>query len=108
MDVKSPAPTLWGSWQERIRALHHLPALVRIVWQSGPPVVAGVLSCRTVAALIPVAMLAVAKKILDGVQVHTAGKPLPEHFWWVVGAECALAAWCKSLKKGSVPARRNQ
>jgi ATP-binding cassette, subfamily B, bacterial len=92
MDVKSPTPTLRGSWQERIRALHHLPALVRIVWRSGPPVVAGVLSCRLVAALIPVAMLAVSKKILDGVQVRTAGHPLPEHFWWLVGAECALAA----------------
>jgi ATP-binding cassette, subfamily B, bacterial len=74
-----------------MRALHHVPALVRIVWQSGPPVVGGVLGCRLVAALIPVSMLAVSKRILDGVQVHTAGHPLPTHFWWLVGAECALA-----------------
>ena len=45
-----------------------------------------------IAALIPVSMLAVSKRILDGVQVHTAGQPLPANFWWLVGAECALAA----------------
>jgi ATP-binding cassette, subfamily B, bacterial len=50
------------------------------------------LSCRLVAALLPVAMLAVSKRILDGVQIHTAGKALPPYFWWLVGAECALAA----------------
>ena len=92
MSAESPTRTLWTSWQERIRALHHVPSLVRIVWQSGPPVVCGMLSCRLVAALLPVAMLAVSKRILDGVQIHTAGKPLPPFFWWLVGAECGLAA----------------
>lgn len=37
-------------------------------------------------------MLGVSKRILDGVQVHSSGHPLPPHFWWMVGAECALAA----------------
>ncbi|MEI9974322.1 MAG: hypothetical protein WDO73_21105 [Ignavibacteriota bacterium] len=92
MSEKAPTLSLWASWQERIRALHHVPALVRIVWHSGPPVVCGVLSCRLIAALIPVAMLGVSKRILDGVQVHSSGHPLPPHFWWMVGAECALAA----------------
>ena len=93
MSVTTPSLTLWASWQERLRALRHVPALVRIVWQSGPPVVCGVMSCRLIAALIPVAMLGVAKKILDAVQLHSTGHPLPPHFWWLVGAECALAAF---------------
>ena len=92
MASKGTTLTLRASWHERMRALHHVPALIKIVWQSGPQVVSGVLSCRMVAALIPVAMLAVSKKILDGVQAHATGSPLPEHFWWLVGAECALAA----------------
>ncbi len=92
MSVHSPTLSLWASWQERIRALHHVPTLVGIVWRSGPPVVCGVLSCRLVAALLPVAMLAVSKKILDGVQLHSTGHLLPMYFWWLVGAECALAA----------------
>jgi ATP-binding cassette subfamily B protein len=92
MNVKSPTLTLWGSWQERIRALHHIPSLIGIVWHSGPPVVCGVFLCRLVAALIPLAMLTVSKNILDAVQAHYAGHALPPQFWALVGAEAGLAA----------------
>jgi ATP-binding cassette, subfamily B, bacterial len=90
--VKSPKASQWGRWRERIRALQHVPSLVKIVWQSGPPVVCGGLLCRLAAALIPLAMLTVSKKILDAVQAHYSGQPLAPHFWGLVGAECALAA----------------
>ena len=83
---------MWGSWQERIRALRHIPALVRIVWGSGPSVVCGLLFFRLFAALVPLAMLTVSKQILDAVQAHYGGHPLPSSFWWLVGAEFALAA----------------
>jgi len=92
MNVTSPTSTPRGSWQERFRALHHIPSLIRIVWGAGRAVVCGVLVFRLVAALIPLAMLAVAKKILDAVQAHYSGQALPVHFWWLVGAEFALAA----------------
>jgi ATP-binding cassette subfamily B protein len=91
-EVKSPALSLWASWQERLRALHHIPSLVGIIWHSGPPVVCGVFVCRLVAALIPLAMLTVSKRILDAVQAHYAGHALPPLFWELVGAEAALAA----------------
>lgn len=81
-----------ATWRERLRALRHLPSLVRIVWSSGPAVVCGVFACRLTAALMPVAMLAVSKKILDGVQVHFTGQPLPPHFWNLVGLEFVFAA----------------
>jgi ATP-binding cassette subfamily B protein len=42
--------------------------------------------------MIPLAMLSVSKKILDSIQAHFGGHPLPSHFWWLVGAEFALAA----------------
>jgi ATP-binding cassette, subfamily B, bacterial len=93
--VKPSAPSqssLFASWQERIRALHNVPELIRIVWQSGPSVVCGVFLCRLVAALIPLAMLSVSKSILDGVQAHYSGRPLPAHFWVLVAAEFVLAA----------------
>ncbi len=90
--VSNPTLTLRGSWEQRLRALRHIPALMRIVWQSGPPVICGVLSCRLVAALIPVAMLTVSKKILDAVQAHYGGRALPPDFWWLVAAEFGLAA----------------
>jgi len=78
--------------RERLRALRNIPPLARIVWQSGPAVVSGGLAGRVVSALIPLAMLSVSKRILDAVQLHTAGHPLPPPFWYLVAAEAALAA----------------
>lgn len=49
--------------------------------------------CRIIAALMPVAMLAVSKRILDGIQHHASGAPLPGNFWILVGTEFALAAF---------------
>ncbi len=77
----------------RLRALQHIPSLMGIVWHSGPPVICGILTFRLMAALIPLAMLTVSKKILDAVQSHYAGAPLAPHFWWLVWAEFALAAF---------------
>ena len=92
MNMEPSATPVSSNWHERVRALRHVSSLIRIVWRSGPPVVCGVLGCRLGAALIPLALLAVSKRILDGVQAHYGGHPLPSHFWVVVGVECLLAA----------------
>jgi ATP-binding cassette subfamily B protein len=84
--------SLWDAWRERIRALDNLPPLIKIVWRSGPGVVSGGLTCRLLGALIPIAMLAVSKRILDAVQAKFSGGPLPWDFWWLVAAEFGLAA----------------
>ena len=84
--------TFSGAWRERLQALRNVPPLARIVWQSGPGVVSAGLATRIVTALIPLAMLAVSKRILDAIQAHFAGRPLPPYFWYLVGAEAALAA----------------
>ena len=83
--------TFWGSWRERIRALSNIPPLLSLVWNSGRGVVTGGAVCRVLAALIPISMLGVAKKILDAVQSHFAGQPLPPSFWYLVAAEFGLA-----------------
>ena len=92
MHAMSLKSTLWSSWRERIHALRHIPALIRIVWGSGPRVVCGVLLFRLIAALIPLGILSVSKLILDAVQAHYGGHPLPHFFWWLVAGEFALAA----------------
>ncbi len=74
-----------------MHALRNIPPLARIVWESGRGVVVGGLVCRVASALIPLAMLAVSKRILDAVQAHTQGQPLPPSFWYLVGGEAALA-----------------
>jgi ATP-binding cassette, subfamily B, bacterial len=86
------AATFLSTWRERIAALRNLPPLVGIVWHSGPAVVTGSLSFRCISALIPISMLGVSKLILDNVQAHLSGRPLAPNFWWLVGAEFALAA----------------
>jgi ATP-binding cassette, subfamily B, bacterial len=84
--------TFWGGWRERIRALRNVPALLRIVWESGSAVVSAGFVCRILGALVPLAMLWISKQILDGVQARFNGNPLPENFWVLVGAEAVLAA----------------
>jgi ATP-binding cassette subfamily B protein len=81
----------WHGWRERARALRNVPALMRIVWESGRVVVAAGWGFRILGALVPIAMLSVAKLIFDAIQVRTGGGPLPDHFWWLVGLECLLA-----------------
>lgn len=90
MSEGKPA-TFWGSWRERGRALRNIPALLRLVWASGPGVVGAALGFRIVGALIPFAMLAVTKQILDGVETKSKGGLLPDHFWGLVALECGLA-----------------
>lgn len=81
-----------NSWRERIRALRNIPPLLAMVWRAGPAVVGGGLACRIAASLIPIAMLGVSKRILDSVQAHYGGHPLPADFWYWVAAEFGLAA----------------
>ena len=76
---------------ERIRALKNIPPLLSIVWDSGPRVVSASMLCRLMGALIPLSMLAVSKQILDAVQAHSNGQPLPAGFWYLVAAEFGLA-----------------
>ena len=68
-----------------------MPLVLRLAWESGPGVVTAGLACRLVGALMPVAMLAVAKMILDAVQVRATTGALRDDFWWLVGLECGLA-----------------
>ncbi len=91
----------WSGWEERLEALRNVPPFLRIVWDSGPTVIAGGLAFRTAAALVPISLLAITKRILDAVQAHTAGRPLPTNFWWLVGAEFAVAALAAMLGRGS-------
>src|SRR6516162_6690747 len=81
------------TWSDRLSALGNIPPLFRIVWKAAPKVVASSLACRVVAALMPVAMLAVTKVIIDSIyQLSSAHKALPETFWWLVGLQFALAS----------------
>jgi len=80
-------------WSERLKALADVPPVYRMVWDAAPKVVIGSLVCRITAALIPLAMLAVTKVVIDSIVAVTSHKsPLPWFFWWLVVGEFLLAA----------------
>jgi ATP-binding cassette subfamily B protein len=79
-------------WRERIRALNNIPPLFRMVWESAPKAVAASLFLRLTISLIPVAMLAVTRVIIDSIYALTSHHtPLPRVFWWLVVLEFGLA-----------------
>jgi ATP-binding cassette subfamily B protein len=75
------------SWRERLQALRHLPRLLRMVWDTEPRYVVGILLLRVARALVPLAVLWIGKLIVDevvhAVTVVSAGGPIP----WVRLAE---------------------
>jgi ATP-binding cassette, subfamily B, bacterial len=82
----------WGSWSERLTALRNVPPVLKIVWQSGPVVVALGLVFRLISSLIPLAALWITKLIIDGiVQVVSSHQPVKPLLWWLVAAEFAIA-----------------
>jgi ATP-binding cassette, subfamily B, bacterial len=84
--------SFWAAWDERVSALRNVPPVLKIVWRSGPAVVAAGLVFRVAISLLPLAMLAITRLIVDYI-VHAGGshQPLPRQFWWLVAAEFGLA-----------------
>src|SRR3984893_11887677 len=88
--TQEPSP----KWRARLKALlSNTPPIIRMVWESAPKVVVASLSARFVASLIPLAMLAVTKLIIDAIYAFMSHhKALPAYFWWLVVLEFALAS----------------
>ncbi|HKU59882.1 MAG TPA: ABC transporter ATP-binding protein [Gemmatimonadales bacterium] len=55
------------SWRERLQALKHLPRLLRLVWETEPRYVVGILILRVLRSLVPLAVLWIGKLIVDEV-----------------------------------------
>ena len=84
---------LLPKWRERIRGLNNVPYLFKMVWEAAPSAVASSLFLRLVISLIPVAMLAITRVIIDSIYALTSQhRALPELFWWLVALEFCLAS----------------
>jgi ATP-binding cassette, subfamily B, bacterial len=79
------------AWADRIRALRNIPPVLHFVWESGPSVVFWNIAIRIFAAFLPVGIGIIGRFIIDGVNRLRLHQPLPQHFWWLVGAEMTLA-----------------
>jgi len=80
-----------SAWGDRLRALRNVPPVLHFVWESGPAVVFWNIAIRIVVAFLPVGIGIIGRFIIDGVNRIRLHQPLPQHFWWLVGAEMALA-----------------
>jgi len=80
-----------SAWGDRLRALKNVPPVLHFVWESGPAIVFWNIAIRFIVAFLPVGIGIVGRFIIDGVNRVRLHQPLPQHFWWLVGAEMALA-----------------
>src|ERR1019366_1030141 len=89
------ADTVWmprKDWHDRFNSLKNVPPIFCMVWEAAPGVVAASLSFRLTAAVLPVAMLVVTRRIIDAIYVVTSlHSKLPAGFWDLVALEFALA-----------------
>jgi len=96
----SPGPNqsrrgnVWSSWLERLAALRNVPAVLTILWNSGRWVVTAGLIARFISSLLPLALLWVAKLIIDNVvRTVSSSESVGPGLWQLVIAEFALAAF---------------
>ena len=95
-EIEQPLP----KWRERIRALHNVAPLFRMVWESAPKAVGANLASRVMAGLIPLAMLRVTQVIFDSiVALKVPGTSLPRNFWWLIALEFGLASLATILAR---------
>jgi ATP-binding cassette subfamily B protein len=91
----------WNGWRERISALRNVPAVLRIVWDSGRAVVVLGVVFRLIASVLPLGLLWITKLIIDIlVRAHTAHQAVGTRLWWLVAAEFSLAVFGSVLSRG--------
>jgi ATP-binding cassette subfamily B protein len=88
-----------NAWGDRVRALKNVPQVLRFVWESGPKVVFWNIAIRLVVAFLPVGIGIIGRSIINGVIQIRVHKVYSPHFWWLVGAEMALAVTAGILSR---------
>src|SRR3954471_15847828 len=97
---KIPAEDM--TWQARMASLRYVRPLLRLVWETSPPLVLGSVLLRLARALMPLAMLWVPKLIIDAVVQwvsHRSGSPA--HIWNLVALEFGLACLSDILSRAN-------
>jgi ATP-binding cassette, subfamily B, bacterial len=88
-EITDPTPR----WRERVAALKNIPPIFQIVWEAAPKVIVSSVTSRVLAALIPLAVLAVTRVIVNDIVDFRSGKlaQIPANFWYLVALEFVLA-----------------
>ena len=89
---KPPQPAQELTRRARLASLRNIRPLMRMVWETSPPLVVASTVFRLFRALLPLAMLWVSKLIIDGVVAWiTRRSGNPGAIWKLVALELALA-----------------
>jgi ATP-binding cassette, subfamily B, bacterial len=97
---KHQAPPKSSTWRDRFKALANVPPVLKMLWDAAPKVVAGSLACQASGALVPLAILAVTRLIINAIDRHASlHAALPPLFWWLVVLEFGLAAFAAILNR---------
>jgi ATP-binding cassette subfamily B protein len=101
---RMPAPDV--GWRERLQALRHLPKLLRMVWDTEPRYVVGILMLRVARSAVPLAVLWIGKLIVDevvrAIATHAQGGPIPwNRLALLVGIELGIALVGEGLSRVS-------
>ncbi|HEX5387169.1 MAG TPA: ABC transporter ATP-binding protein [Gemmatimonadales bacterium] len=90
------------TWRERLRAMRHLPRLLRLVWHTEPRYVAGILVLRIVRAAVPLGVLWIGKLIVDEVVdavTRNGGHADWRRLGMLLGTEFAIAVTGEGLSR---------
>jgi len=80
------------TWKARFASLRYVRPLLKLVWETSPPLVLTSVLLRLTRALLPLAMLWVPKLIIDGVVSRVKnGSGSLDHIWKLVALEFGLA-----------------
>jgi ATP-binding cassette subfamily B protein len=77
-------------WRDRISALRNMPAVLRILWESGRAVVTWGLFLRLIVATLPFGIAKIAAYILNDIAEVIRGHALAANFWHLVATEVIL------------------
>src|SRR5687767_10296908 len=82
-----PRPSL----RERLSALRHVPALLRMVWETHRGLTAAMIALRLVRAFVPILALWTGKLIIDAVvAAQRSGEANWDTLWRLVALELAI------------------
>jgi ATP-binding cassette subfamily B protein len=100
---KPPRPAQELSWRARLASLRYIRPLLRMVWETSPPLVVASTVFRLFRALLPLAMLWVSKLIIDGVVAWiTRRSGNLAGIWKLVALELALAIASDVLGRANI------
>src|ERR1700681_1672644 len=92
MPISEPQKPIKLSWRNRVNSLRNVPPIFKIVWRALPGVLTASLFFRLMAAVLPITLLGVTRRIIDSIYLVTSHqKPLSGGFWFLVVLEFVLA-----------------